>query len=108
MFFSALREWYSTFEVFMLGAVLYLIAATVSGLEGASGKLAPRTLNILTIAPANPHHFTDAIRPDGLITKIRLEIILSRVLCNPAHAPQEHLHAHVDSGKLRCVGSDGQ
>ena len=30
MFFSALREWYSTFEVFMLGAVLYLIAATVS------------------------------------------------------------------------------
>src|ERR1700692_1754716 len=30
IFFSALREWYSTFEVFMLGAVLYLIAATVS------------------------------------------------------------------------------
>ena len=30
LFFSALREWYSTFEVFMLGAVLYLIAATVS------------------------------------------------------------------------------
>jgi uncharacterized membrane protein required for colicin V production len=30
MFFSALRAWYSTFEVFMLGAVLYLIAATVS------------------------------------------------------------------------------
>jgi uncharacterized membrane protein required for colicin V production len=30
MFFSALREWYSTSEVFMLGAVLYLIAATVS------------------------------------------------------------------------------
>jgi hypothetical protein len=30
MFFSALREWYSTFEVFMIGAVLYLIAATVS------------------------------------------------------------------------------
>ena len=30
MFFSALREWYSPFEVFMLGAVLYLIAATVS------------------------------------------------------------------------------
>src|ERR1700692_3207640 len=30
MFFSALREWYSSFEVFMLGAVLYLIAATVS------------------------------------------------------------------------------
>jgi hypothetical protein len=30
IFFSALREWYSPFEVFMLGAVLYLIAATVS------------------------------------------------------------------------------
>jgi uncharacterized membrane protein YvlD (DUF360 family) len=30
LFFSALREWYSTFEVFILGAVLYLIAATVS------------------------------------------------------------------------------
>jgi hypothetical protein len=30
LFFYALREWYSTFEVFMLGAVLYLIAATVS------------------------------------------------------------------------------
>jgi hypothetical protein len=30
IFFSALRDWYSTFEVFMLGAVLYLIAATVS------------------------------------------------------------------------------
>jgi len=30
MFFSALRDWYSTFEVFMLGAVLYLIASTVS------------------------------------------------------------------------------
>jgi hypothetical protein len=30
IFFSALREWYSTFEVFILGAVLYLIAATVS------------------------------------------------------------------------------
>jgi hypothetical protein len=30
MFFSALREWYSPFEVFTLGAVLYLIAATVS------------------------------------------------------------------------------
>lgn len=29
LFFSALREWYSTFEVFMLGAVLYLIAATI-------------------------------------------------------------------------------
>src|ERR1700724_4088733 len=26
MFFSALREWYSTFEVFTIGAVLYLIA----------------------------------------------------------------------------------
>jgi hypothetical protein len=30
IFFSALRDWYSTFEVFMLGAVLYLIAATIS------------------------------------------------------------------------------
>jgi len=30
LFFSALQEWYSTFEVFTLGAVLYLIAATVS------------------------------------------------------------------------------
>ena len=30
IFFSALREWYSTFEVFTIGAVLYLIAATVS------------------------------------------------------------------------------
>jgi hypothetical protein len=30
LFFYALREWYSTFEVFMIGAVLYLIAATVS------------------------------------------------------------------------------
>jgi hypothetical protein len=30
IFFPALREWYSTFEVFTIGAVLYLIAATVS------------------------------------------------------------------------------
>jgi len=30
IFFSALQDWYSTFEVFILGAVLYLIAATVS------------------------------------------------------------------------------
>lgn len=30
MFFWALRDWYSTFQIFMLGAVIYLIAATVS------------------------------------------------------------------------------
>ena len=30
IFFWALRDWYSTFQVFMLGAVLYLIAATLS------------------------------------------------------------------------------
>jgi hypothetical protein len=30
VFFWALRDWYSTFEVFMLGAVLYLIATTLS------------------------------------------------------------------------------
>jgi hypothetical protein len=32
LFFWALRDWYSTFQVFMLGAVLYLIAATLSWL----------------------------------------------------------------------------
>jgi hypothetical protein len=31
-FFWTLREWYSAFEVFMLGAVVYLIAATLSWL----------------------------------------------------------------------------
>jgi hypothetical protein len=30
VFYWAVRDWYSTFEVFMLGAVLYLIAATLS------------------------------------------------------------------------------
>jgi hypothetical protein len=30
LFFWALSDWYSTFQVFMLGAVLYLIAATLS------------------------------------------------------------------------------
>jgi hypothetical protein len=30
MFFWALRDWYSTFQIFMLGAVIYLITATVS------------------------------------------------------------------------------
>jgi hypothetical protein len=30
VFYWTLRDWYSTFEVFMLGAVLYLIAATLS------------------------------------------------------------------------------
>ncbi|MDP9338941.1 MAG: hypothetical protein M3P45_08740 [Acidobacteriota bacterium] len=30
IFFWTLRDWYSTFQVFMLGAVLYLIVATLS------------------------------------------------------------------------------
>jgi hypothetical protein len=30
LFFVTLREWYGTFEVFMLGAVVYLIVATLS------------------------------------------------------------------------------
>jgi hypothetical protein len=30
LFFWTLRDWYSTFEVFMLGAVVYLIVATLS------------------------------------------------------------------------------
>ncbi len=30
IFFWTLRDWYSTFQVFMFGAVLYLIAATLS------------------------------------------------------------------------------
>jgi hypothetical protein len=30
LFFVTLREWYSTFEVFVLGAVVYLIVATLS------------------------------------------------------------------------------
>jgi hypothetical protein len=30
IFFWTLRDWYSTFEVFMLGAVVYLIVATLS------------------------------------------------------------------------------
>jgi len=30
IFFWPLKDWYSTFQVFMLGAVVYLIAATVS------------------------------------------------------------------------------
>jgi hypothetical protein len=47
MFFWALRDWYSTFQIFMLGAVIYLIAATVSWIgaciwKARSAHLSPR------------------------------------------------------------------
>jgi hypothetical protein len=41
---------------------------------------------------------------DDLISEFLVEITPRRLLCNPAHGSQAQLHAHVDSGKLRCVG----
>ncbi len=46
LFFWTLSDWYSTFQVFMLGAVLYLIAATLSWIglciwKARSAHLAP-------------------------------------------------------------------
>lgn len=47
LFFWALRDWYSSFQIFMLGAVIYLIAATVSWIgtciwKARSAHLSPR------------------------------------------------------------------
>ena len=42
LFFWPVRDWYTTFQVFMLGAVLYMILATLSWIGTCIWKRAPR------------------------------------------------------------------
>jgi hypothetical protein len=56
MFFSALREWYSAFEVFMLGAVLYLIAATVSWIGRCIWKAPSPSCQLIAPLSISPAH----------------------------------------------------
>lgn len=56
MFFWALRDWYSTFEIFVLGAVIYLIAATVSWIGTCIWKARSAHLS----APRHPRELNHA------------------------------------------------